>query len=92
MTGFWKIFFITFSSVFLAELGDKTQLAVCFLSAKTKSSLGVWGGAVAAFIVSTFLAVILGKFILGALPLKYIKFLAGSVFIVLGLFILLGKL
>lgn len=81
MSAFLTIFF----SVFLAELGDKTQLAtVLFASDGERSKLLVFAAAAAALIASTGLAVVLGaaaERYLAALPLKLI---AGAGFIVIG--------
>lgn len=81
MTAFLTIFF----SVFLAELGDKTQLAtVLFASENGRSKLLVFAAAAAALIASTGLAVLLGaaaERYLAALPLKLI---AGAGFIIIG--------
>ncbi|MEQ8177238.1 MAG: TMEM165/GDT1 family protein [Amphiplicatus sp.] len=81
MSAFLTIFF----SVFLAELGDKTQLAtVLFASDGERSKLLVFVAAATALIASTGLAVLLGaaaERYLAALPLKLI---AGAGFIVIG--------
>ncbi|MEE2525367.1 TMEM165/GDT1 family protein [Hyphobacterium sp. HN65] len=78
-----------FVTVFLAELGDKTQLAtVLFASERQTSPLFVFIAASGALILSTALAVLLGTAAerwLGFLPLKL---LAGIGFILVGLFTL----
>ena len=48
-----KVLMTTFGMVFLAELGDKTQLATFGLSASAKSRLTVFAGAAAALVVAT---------------------------------------
>jgi putative Ca2+/H+ antiporter (TMEM165/GDT1 family) len=78
-------FFSVFITVFLAELGDKTQLAtVLFASEGDRSKIMVFIAAAAALIASTGLAVLAGaaadRFV-GALPLKLI---AGVGFVIIG--------
>lgn len=78
-------FFMIFLSVFLAELGDKTQLAtVLFASDEGRPKLLVFAAAALALVASTGLAVLLGaaaEKYLAALPLKLI---AGAGFMVIG--------
>lgn len=82
MTAFISIFI----TVFLAELGDKTQLAtVLFASDGGKSKLLVFAAAALALVASTGLAVLAGTFAdryVSALPLKLI---AGAGFVIIGL-------
>jgi putative Ca2+/H+ antiporter (TMEM165/GDT1 family) len=82
-------FLIIFATVFLAELGDKTQLAtILFASGRETSPLGVFAAAATALVLSTALAVALGfaaERYLAVLPLKL---LAGCGFIAIGLWTL----
>ncbi|WDI30225.1 TMEM165/GDT1 family protein [Hyphococcus flavus] len=83
-------FFTVFAAVFLAELGDKTQLAtVLFASDEGKSKLLVFFAAALALIASTGAAVIAGAAAdrwLAALPLKLI---AGAGFVIIGAFMII---
>ena len=76
-----------FFSIFLAELGDKTQLAVLVFAASGDTSRwGIFIAASLALILSSAIAVLVGgaaENLLGQLPLKLI---AGTVFIVIGVF------
>lgn len=78
-------FFTIFATVFLAELGDKTQLAtVLFASEDGKSKAMVFAAAALALVASTGLAVLAGAATdkwLSALPLKLI---AGAGFVIIG--------
>lgn len=80
-----KAFLAIFFSVFLAELGDKTQLATMLFAADgARSKLMVFAAAAGALVASTALAVIIGaaaERYLGAFPLKLI---AGAGFIIIG--------
>lgn len=59
--GFWQVFFSTFITIFLAELGDKTQVATLLLSAQSQSPLVVFLGAGSALIATSLLGVMLGQ-------------------------------
>ena len=56
----WKILSTVFTSVFIAELGDKTQLAAIAMASQTGKPWLVFIGAVAAFAIITFAGVFLG--------------------------------
>ncbi|MGQ3684967.1 MAG: TMEM165/GDT1 family protein [Candidatus Loosdrechtia sp.] len=88
----WKIIISTFIIVFLAELGDKTQLASILMTSKTKKPVLVFAGTMLAFAVVTALGVAAGSFITRFLPLSYIKGGAAIAFIIIGILILFGKI
>ena len=46
----WKVFWVTFGAIFLAEMGDKTQLAALTMAAETRLPLSVFLGAAAALV------------------------------------------
>ncbi len=79
-----KIVLTTFWLVFLAELGDKTQLATLAFSAGTSSKLSVFIGSAGALAVTSALAVVLGDFLSRYLPVKAMHIAAGGGFIVIG--------
>lgn len=81
----WKLFFSTFIIIFLAELGDKTQLAVMAASASNKTTLTVFLGAAFALVLSTFIAVVVGAILPKFLPEKVLKIVAGIAFLIFGL-------
>jgi len=60
---------IPFVSIGLAELGDKTQLAVLCLASKTRKYLQLLTGVVLAFVVADGLAILLGIFITEHVPM-----------------------
>ncbi len=88
----WKIILSTFLAIFLAELGDKTQLAVLTLSAESKKPISVFLGAILAFAVVTLLGAILGNAITRLIPTHIIEKIAGVAFIIIGILILLEKI
>ena len=87
-----KIFFTAFTTIFLAELFDKTELAVFSLSAKGNSKMSVFLGAMAAFFIATLLAVLFGGVLSKFVDPKIMRYVSASVFFVAGFLILIGKL
>lgn len=86
----WKLFASTFAAIFLAELGDKTQLATLTL-ASGGSRWVVFGGAALALVASTAIAVLAGEAVSRAIPPVWIRRGAGALFLVLGVMFLFGK-
>ncbi len=76
------IFFTTFALIFMAEFGDKTQLAVAGLSI-TSPPQAVWVGATAALAATSALGVIAGRALLRYLSLAWIHRLSGLLFLIL---------
>ncbi len=82
----WKLFLTVFVTVFLAELGDKTQLATLVFAAQSGRVWAVFLGSALALITSSFMGAFLGAYISGYLSPKWIKLIGGSLFIIIGLF------
>ena len=83
----WKVFLLIFGSVFVAELGDKTQLAtMLFATDKEISKLTVFIAASAALIVASALGVLVGSLLSEYINEKYLHYIAGVGFIVIGSF------
>lgn len=85
-----KVFFLAFGTLFLAELGDKTQLAVFTLAAQYKSPWLVFAGASLGLLTVTLISTFIGQTIVRYIPAAYIQLAAGILFVVLGVGILLG--
>ena len=86
----WKILSTVFLSVFIAELGDKTQLAtMLFASDKDTSKLTVFVGASLALVVTSGLGVIAGSALSQYVSEKVLHYLAGVGFIAIGVWTLL---
>lgn len=79
----------TFTTVFLAELGDKTQLAALLLSAQSGQPLVVFIGASLALISSSLVGVLLGRWLARLLPAHELERLAGLLMV--GLSLWLGR-
>jgi putative Ca2+/H+ antiporter (TMEM165/GDT1 family) len=88
----WKIFFTTFSAIFLAELADKTQLVGITLSAKSGRPLMVFCGSISAYILVTLISVIIGSALANYIKPEVIKAIGGAIFVGMGVLILLGKI
>ena len=84
-----KVFFTVFVAVFIAELGDKTQLATMLFAADREvSKWTVFLGASAALVVATAIGVIAGALLSEYINEKYLNYLAGAGFILIGAFTL----
>ena len=84
-----KVLFTVFVSVFLAELGDKTQLATMLFAAdKEVSKITVFMGASLALIVATAIGVLAGSVISEYISEKQLHYLAGVGFIIIGIWTL----
>jgi putative Ca2+/H+ antiporter (TMEM165/GDT1 family) len=87
----WRVFLTTFGAIFLAEMGDKTQLAAMTMAAETKKPLTVFVSSVLALACVLALGVAVGGALGHYLPLEWIKRAAAVGFIVIGALMLLGK-
>jgi putative Ca2+/H+ antiporter (TMEM165/GDT1 family) len=77
----------TFTTVFLAELGDKTQLAALLLAAQSGRPAIVFVGASLALISSSLVGVLLGRWLAKVLPPQQLERLAGLLMVGLGLWL-----
>ncbi len=87
----WKLLASSFTLIFLAELGDKTQLATLALAAGGRSRLAIFVGAALALVATSAIAVLAGEAVARAVPEIWIKRVAGLGFLLLGTLFLLGK-
>jgi Ca2+/H+ antiporter, TMEM165/GDT1 family len=76
-----------FVALFLAELGDKTQLAVISFTAGGLSRWAVFAGASLALIASTGLAVLVGEGLLRVVKPAYLQLGAAALFLIVGLLV-----
>ena len=86
-TSFFSILVTTFSTIFLAELGDKTQLATLMLSAQSGRPLIIFIGAALALISTSLLGVIIGRWIANNLPRQRFTLLSGIIMLSLGIYL-----
>lgn len=84
-------FLVPFAAVGLAELGDKTQIAILMLSIRVEKRLLLLVGALLAFLVVDGFAVFFGELLSRVVPLNFMGLVSGLTFLVIGFFCLLGS-
>lgn len=84
------VFGTTLIAFFLAEMGDKTQVATVALAAQFQDVLQVVAGTTFGMMIANVPAVLLGDRIAGRLPVRTVHFIAAAVFAILGVATLLG--
>lgn len=82
-----NVFVTTFLLIFLAEFGDKTQIAVAGLGS-TSAASAVWAGATVALAATSILGVIAGRKLMHKLSLLWIHRISGAFFLLLAAFAL----
>jgi putative Ca2+/H+ antiporter (TMEM165/GDT1 family) len=87
----WRVFLTTFGVIFLAEMGDKTQLAAMTMAAQTKRPWTVFIGSALALTAVSAIGVVVGGVVGEYVPLIWVKRVAAISFIAIGVLILLGK-
>jgi putative Ca2+/H+ antiporter (TMEM165/GDT1 family) len=86
-----RVLLTTFGIIFLAEMGDKTQLAAMTMAAQTKKPWAVFVGASLALAAVSALGVLVGSVIGDYVPLEWVKRGAAVAFIIIGVLMLAGK-
>ncbi len=86
---FISILITSFSTIFLAELGDKTQLATLILSAQSGKPLIIFIGAALALISTSLLGVLIGRWIANNLPRQRFTLISGIIMLSLGIYLVL---
>ena len=88
----WSAFWTTFGALFIAEMGDKTQLAAITLASQTKSPVAVFLGAALALTMVSLIGVVVGTVLGEYLPKEVLRYAAAIAFIVIGVLMLWGKM
>ena len=86
----WKLFGSTFLAIFLAEMGDKTQLATLSLAAGGSRAV-VFAASATALVATSAIAVLAGEVVSRAIPTAWIRRAAGALFVVMGVLFLTAK-
>jgi len=86
-----RVFLLAFGTFFIAELGDKTQLVAISLAGATKRPLPTFLGAIMALSILTLAAVFIGSFIASRIPAQLFHRIAGGIFIIVGVLMLVMK-
>lgn len=81
----FKVILAAFATLFLAEFGDKTQLAVLSMAAATRKPWAVFLGAVAALAVVTGIGVLVGESVARLVPEAVIRRAAAALFVAIGI-------
>ena len=87
----WRVFLTTFGVIFLAEMGDKTQLAAMTMAAQSKRPWTVFIGSALALTAVSAIGVVVGSVVGNYIPLIWVKRAAAVAFIVIGALILMDK-
>ena len=88
----WRAFGATFGLLFVAELGDKTQLAVLSLSSQNSATWAVFAGGALALTLVTGLGVIGGQGLCRLIPQRLLLSVSAAAFVVMGVLMLMGWL
>lgn len=80
----WKLFVSTFAAIFVAEIGDKTQLATLSFASAGRSRWVVFCASALALVATSAIAVVAGEALSRAIPPIWIRRGAGVLFLVLG--------
>jgi putative Ca2+/H+ antiporter (TMEM165/GDT1 family) len=87
-----KAFFSVFVTVFLAEIGDKTQLATMLFAAEAKSSKWIiFAGSALALVLAAAIGVLVGAQLERFVSPRTLKMVAGAGFIAIGFWTMLAK-
>ena len=84
---FLSIFITTFTTIFIAELGDKTQIATLMLSAESGKPIIVFLGSSLALISSSVVGVLIGKWISKKISPSKFNLFAGALMIIISVFL-----
>ena len=84
---FLSIFFTTFTTIFIAELGDKTQIATLMLSAESGKPIIVFLGSSLALISSSVVGVLLGKWLSKKISPRNFALFTGALMIIVSIFL-----
>jgi Ca2+/H+ antiporter, TMEM165/GDT1 family len=87
----FRVLLTTFGIIFLAEMGDKTQLAAMTMAAQTKRPWAVFIGASIALAAVSAIGVLVGGVVGQYVPLEWVKRVAACLFIIIGVLMLMGK-
>ena len=84
---FLSIFITTFTTIFIAELGDKTQIATLMLSAESGKPVTVFIGSSLALISSSIVGVLIGKWLSNKISPNKFAFSTGFIMIIISIFL-----
>ena len=83
LKGFGRYFFSTFLTIFLAELGDKTQVTTLLMSAQSQAPWIVFAGAGSALVATSLIGVLLGRWLASRISPKTLDTASGIVLLII---------
>ena len=89
-TAGWGIFGITTAAFFLAEMGDKTQIATIMLAARYDALIAVTAGTTLGMMIANVPAVLLGERAVKVVPIRWVHRIAALIFAAIGAAVLAG--
>ncbi len=87
----WQLLGVSFITIFLAELGDKSQVAAIALGGSSKFPQSVFFGTAGALVLASLLGVLVGEGAAQLLPAHLLKAIAAIGFAIMALRLLFGK-
>jgi Ca2+/H+ antiporter, TMEM165/GDT1 family len=84
----WREFFTAFFTIFLAELGDKTQLATLLMAAESTSPWVVFAGAASALVTTSLVGVVLGRWLANRLSPQTLQTATGASLVLISVLLL----
>ena len=87
----WKLLGVSFLTVFLAEIGDKSQVAAIALGGSSAHPRSVFAGTVVALVLASFIGILVGEGVAEIFPTRIVKAIAALGFLVMGIRLLLPK-
>ncbi len=85
---FWKVFGSTFVTIFLAELGDKTQVATLLMSAQSQNPWVVFAGAASALVATSLVGVLVDRWLCTRLSPKTLETATGMLLLVISVLLI----
>jgi Ca2+/H+ antiporter, TMEM165/GDT1 family len=76
----WQLLGLTFATVFVSELGDKSQLATLSISGNSVAPRYVFLGSAAALLLASAISALLGESVAQVLPTRFLKAIAATIF------------
>jgi Ca2+/H+ antiporter, TMEM165/GDT1 family len=84
----WAVFASTFVTIFLAEIGDKTQIAVLLMTAESHNPRIVFVGAGSALVATSLLGVLLGRWLASRIAPRTLERAAGAILLAISALLL----
>jgi putative Ca2+/H+ antiporter (TMEM165/GDT1 family) len=87
----WQLLIVSFGTIFLSELGDKSQLATLSLSGNSNAPKFVFIGSAAALLLASAIGVLFGDRLSLVLPTKLLKAIAAGIFAIMAMRLLMNE-